>query len=76
MELQKFIELFAEQFDDTDIELFSAETVFKDLEEWDSLTSLSVIAMVDEEMDKRISGDNLESCRTIGNLYDLIITSS
>lgn len=72
MELQQFIELFAEQFDDTDVEIFNAETVFKELEEWDSLTSLSVIAMVDEELDKRISGDNLNNCETIGELYKLI----
>lgn len=72
MELQKFIELFAEQFDDTDTDLFTADTVFKDLEEWDSLTSLSVIAMVDEELDKRISGENLNTCDTIGDLYNLI----
>lgn len=72
MELQKFIDLFAEQFDDTDIELFTAGTVFKELEEWDSLTSLSVIAMIDEEMDRRISGEKLNKCRTIGDLYELV----
>ncbi len=72
MEIQKFIQLFAEQFEDTDMDLFTSETVFKDLEEWDSLTSLSVIAMIDEELDIRISGDNMRDCETIGDLYRLI----
>lgn len=72
MELQKFIELFAEQFEDTDQELFTAETVFKDLEEWDSLASLSIIAMMDEELDVTITGDKLSECDTIEDVYKLI----
>jgi acyl carrier protein len=74
MELQKFIELFAEQFEDTDIEEFNSGTVFKNLEEWDSLTSLSVIAMIDEEMDKRITGDHINQCSTIEDLYNIVMS--
>ena len=42
MELQKFIENFAAQFDDTDASVFTAETVFHDLEEYSSLIALSL----------------------------------
>ena len=35
--------------DDTDAALITAETIFRDLDEWDSLTALSLIAMVDDE---------------------------
>lgn len=72
METQKFIELFAEQFEDTDIEEFNLETVYKDLDEWDSLASLCIIAMIDEELDVNISGDDLDNCDTIGDLYKLV----
>ena len=48
MELKDFIEKFAEQFDDTDLSEFKADTEFKALDEWSSLTALSIIAMVDE----------------------------
>ena len=33
MELKEFIEHFAEQFEETPVESFMAETVFKDLDE-------------------------------------------
>ena len=54
MELKEFIQNFADQFDDTDTSVFTQETKFKELEEWSSLTALSVIAMIDEEYDVKI----------------------
>ena len=36
MELKTFIENFAAQFDETDASVFTAETRFRDLEEWSS----------------------------------------
>lgn len=40
MDLQDFINNFAEQFDETDVNEFGAETAFKELEEWSSLHAL------------------------------------
>ncbi len=71
MELELFVEKFAEQFDDTPVEEFSAGTVFKDLDEWSSLTALSIIAMVDEELEKRITGADIRNSSTIEELYNL-----
>lgn len=69
MELNNFVQKFAEQFEETAIELFTAETVFKGLPEWSSLTALSIIAMVDEEMEKRITGADIRNSNTIEDLY-------
>lgn len=74
MELDKFIKVFAEQFDETPIEKFSAETKFREMEEWDSLAALTIIAMVDEEFEKRITGADIRSCESIKDLYDLILS--
>jgi len=52
MELNDFIKNFAGQFDETPLELFSPKTVYKELEEWNSLTALSIISMIDEEYEK------------------------
>lgn len=71
MELQGFIDNFAAQFDQTDASLFTKDTIFKDLEEWDSLTALSVIAMVDDEYDKMISGAHIRAANTIEDLFNL-----
>ena len=66
MELKTFIENFAAQF--------GAETIFKGLEEWSSLIALSVIAMIDEEYDVRIKGEDIRSAQTIQELYNIVRT--
>lgn len=74
MELNEFVTKFAEEFDETPVEQFKADTVFKSLNEWGSLTALSIIAMVDEEFEKRITGADLRSAETIQDLYNLIMS--
>lgn len=76
MEIKKFIENFADQFDDTDVSELNAETVFKELDEWSSLIALSVIAMVDEEYDVTIKGDDIRNSNTIQDLFDNIKAKS
>jgi len=72
MELNEFVKHFSEQFDETPVEVFKPTTVFKELEEWSSLTALSIIAMVDEEMEKSITGKDIRSSNTIEDLFSLI----
>lgn len=72
MEIKKFIEKFAEQFDDTDASEFKPETVFKDLDEWSSLIALSVIAMVDEEYDVTLKGDDIRTANTMEDLFNIV----
>ena len=72
MKLEEFVQKFAEQFDETPVEQFTPKTVFKDLEEWSSLTALSVIAVVDEELDKRITGADIRGSKTIEDLFEII----
>lgn len=71
--LEEFIELFAEQFDDTDASEIKAETVFHDIDEWSSLIGLSVIAMVDEEFDIALKGDDVKNSVTVEDLYNKVI---
>lgn len=74
MTLGEFVTAFAEEFDETPAEQFKADTVFKSLDEWGSLTALSIIAMVDEEFEKRITGADLRSVETIQDLYNLVMS--
>ena len=71
--LEEFVVLFAEQFDDTDASEITAQTVFHELDEWSSLIGLSVIAMVDEEFDIALKGDEMRSAVTVEDLYKIII---
>ena len=76
MELNDFISKFAEQFDETDAAEFKAETEFKALDEWSSLTALSIIAMVDEEYDITIKGDDIRNSETIEDLFKLVASKA
>jgi acyl carrier protein len=72
MELSKFIENFADQFEDTDPSEIKAETVFHDLDEYSSLIALSIIAMVDEEYDVQLKGDDMRSAVTVEDLFNIV----
>ena len=48
MEIEDFVENFAGQFVDTDLSVFSKDTVFHELDEYSSLIALMVISMIDE----------------------------
>jgi acyl carrier protein len=71
--LDEFVELFAEQFDDTDASEITASTVFHDLDEWSSLIGLSVIAMVDEEFEVALNSDDVINSVTVKDLYDKVV---
>lgn len=72
MELQEFVSKFAEQFEETDASAFTADTEFKQLDEWSSMMALSIIAMVDEECEVRIKGDDLRTSATIADLFEIV----
>ena len=74
MDLNEFIKKFANQFDDTDESEITAETVYTELDEWSSLTVLSIIAMVKTECGKDITAKQIRTCDTIEDLYNLVNT--
>ncbi|MBO7636549.1 MAG: acyl carrier protein [Paludibacteraceae bacterium] len=74
MTLEEFVTAFADEFDETPAESFAPATVYKDLDEWGSLTALSIIALAMEGFGKKITGADLRSVDTIEDLYNLIQT--
>lgn len=72
MELNEFVEIFAEQFDDTDPSEIKADTRFRDIDEWSSLVGLSVIAMVDEEFDVLLKGEDMRQANTPAELFEIV----
>ena len=71
MNLDEFVKAFAAEFDETPEDQFKADTEFKSLEEWSSLTALSIIAMIDEQMDKTVTGADIRASKTIEDLFNL-----
>lgn len=72
MELNEFITHFAEQFEETDASVFTPQTVFHELDEYSSLIALSIIAMIDEEYDVTIKGNDMRAAVTIEDLYNIV----
>ena len=72
MDINEFVENFANQFDDTDPSEIKADTVFKELDEWSSLIALSIIAMVDEEYDVALKGNDITGANTIEDLFNTV----
>ncbi|SDI21933.1 hypothetical protein ACRQ5D_13165 [Mucilaginibacter sp. P25] len=76
MNIEKFISEFADQFDDLDTSSFTAETLFKENDEWSSMTALSVIAMVDDVYAVRLTGDDIRNSKVIQDIYDIVLKKS
>ncbi len=43
-----------------------------DYEEWDSVTALSIIAMMDEQFHKVVSGGNLKEAKTVADILEMM----
>lgn len=72
MDLNEFIKNFVEQLDVKDPATITADTVFENLDEWCSMTALSVIAMVGDKYDVAIGGDIIQDSSTINDLFERI----
>ena len=70
MDIQVFIEKFAEAIEVEDTKKLSENTEFRDLDEW---SSLAVLSLIDEEFEKEVGGKELKACVTLGDLYDLAV---
>jgi acyl carrier protein len=68
---EKFIDLFKETLEIIDQEI-KLDTKFRDLENWDSLSFLSILAMIDEEYDVVIEGNDFRKLVTIKDLINEI----
>ena len=72
MELNEFIEKFAEQFDDVDVSSLTVDTKFREIEGYTSLVALLIITMIDEEYNVTVTGDDMKKQVTIGDLFNLV----
>ena len=70
MTIEKKMELLADILD-MDADELSPETLIAELE-WDSVTALSYIAMVDEEFGKEVKGADIKKFVTIQDALNLM----
>lgn len=67
--MEEFIKNFYEILEDTESHEVNENTDYKSLDEWDSMTTLMFIAMVDEKYDKQVNGKDMEESLTLKDLY-------
>lgn len=73
MDINEFVKNMAEQFYDTDASEFNPDTEFKTLEEWESLTALTIIAMIDREYGVTVTGKDIREAETIDDLFNRVL---
>ena len=71
MNIQDFIDKLVEALEIENASAVTGETVFRDLDEWSSLSVMLLIAMFDEEFEKEITDKDIKACTTISDLYKL-----
>lgn len=72
MTIEEFIKKISAELEDTPAELLTPDTNYKELEEWGSLASLSIISMIEEEYSKLITGADVRARNSIKELYDFV----
>jgi acyl carrier protein len=76
MEAIEFLNNFTDQFDESDLGEVSLETAFRDIEGWSSLAVLSIIAMVDESYNVKLTGEDIRKAVTILDLFNIVNSRS
>lgn len=74
MEFNDFLLGFADLFDDTDPATINANTHFKELDEWSSLSAMGLIALVKTQFNKSLKGSEILHCNTVKELFDYIVS--
>ncbi len=68
MDSNKFLENFVNQFEEEDLKI-TMNTKFRELDSWDSMTSLMVISMLDEEYKSIVSSEIFENFQTVEDIF-------
>jgi len=72
MDIKEFIEKFVEQFDEEPTTEVTPGTRHHEMDGWSSLIALSVMAMIDEEYDVKITADEMRNSQTVQELFDIV----
>jgi acyl carrier protein len=72
MSISTFVNNFQNQLEDP--QQIQADTEFKKLKSWDSMTALLVITMIDDEYGVGVNGDDIRKVDTVEELYNILIS--
>ena len=70
--MEELIKNFANQWDDTEAEIYTSDCAFHDLEEWSSLVGLAILNMIAKKYGVKVAPDELKKTVTVEDVYHLI----
>lgn len=70
--IEEFIKTLETEFDELEPGTLKPETKFTDLDEWSSMHSLIIIALIDTEYGVTITGEDLMSIKKVEELYNIV----
>jgi acyl carrier protein len=68
---EKFLDAFKEALEIEEVKVEMSD-VMSDFDTWDSMSRLSLIALLDEHFEIEISDDEFENMTTVQDLYDKV----
>jgi acyl carrier protein len=71
----KLLQAFTEALELEDVEVSLKDTI-QDFDNWDSISKLSLIAILDDYFDVEISNAEFDTLETVQDLYDLVKSKS
>lgn len=71
MEVSKKIEMLEDLFE-LETGTLSSERVLADIEEYDSMSKLSLIVLMDEEFGKKLTGEQILKFKTVQDILDFM----
>jgi acyl carrier protein len=69
--LEAFQELFRDVLDDPDLVL-NRQSTAGDVEQWDSLSHISLIVAIEKQFEVKFTLDELQELKTVGDLADAV----
>ncbi len=73
MDLQEFINRFAKFFEGMDPDEIQPDTEYQELDDWSSITALSIMALAKTGFGKTVTGHDIRRSKTVEELYDMIV---
>ena len=69
--LQRLEEVFQDVFENPELKI-TRQTSAKDIEDWDSLMHINLLAAVQSEFDIRLNVDDVSGLKNVGDMLDVI----
>ncbi len=72
MNIQQLIDQIENEFEEVQPGTIKPESSFRELEGWSSMHALILIALIDNEYDILLTGEQLKNAQTVQDLFEII----